>query len=116
MPRGLELSHRIAAGTWGLIHVHEGSLQFLAQTRAELRVVIRSDMTQAVPPEVEHRVQTIGTVRFSIEFLSILEERQPLNDPVVQKVTEAGGESACLAHLLCPECGVVLDSGSHRKC
>jgi RimJ/RimL family protein N-acetyltransferase len=27
---------------------------------------------------------------------------------------EAGGEAACLAHLLCPDCGVVLDGGPHR--
>jgi hypothetical protein len=26
-----------------------------------------------------------------------------------------GGESACLAHLLCPECGAVLDGGPHRE-
>ena len=26
----------------------------------------------------------------------------------------AGGEAACLAHLLCPDCGVVLDGGAHR--
>jgi hypothetical protein len=28
--------------------------------------------------------------------------------------TDAGGEAACLAPLLCPECGVVLDGGPHR--
>jgi hypothetical protein len=27
---------------------------------------------------------------------------------------EAGGESACLAHVLCPECGAVLDGSPHR--
>jgi RimJ/RimL family protein N-acetyltransferase len=27
---------------------------------------------------------------------------------------EAGGEAACLAHMLCPDCGVVLDGGPHR--
>jgi hypothetical protein len=26
-----------------------------------------------------------------------------------------GGEPACWAHLLCPECGVVLDGGGHAK-
>jgi len=25
-----------------------------------------------------------------------------------------GGESACYAHLLCPECGTVLDDAGHR--
>jgi len=29
-------------------------------------------------------------------------------------VSEAGGEAACLAHVLCPECGVVLGGSPHR--
>jgi Protein of unknown function (DUF3565) len=29
-------------------------------------------------------------------------------------VAEAGGEAACLAHVLCPECGAVLDGSPHR--
>ena len=28
---------------------------------------------------------------------------------------DEGGEQACWAGLLCPECGVVLDGGPHRK-
>jgi hypothetical protein len=24
-----------------------------------------------------------------------------------------GGESACFAHLICPECGIVLDGATH---
>jgi Protein of unknown function (DUF3565) len=27
--------------------------------------------------------------------------------------TEQGGESSCFAHLVCDECGVVLDGGGH---
>lgn len=27
---------------------------------------------------------------------------------------ETGGEAACFAHLVCPECGVVLDGSAHR--
>jgi hypothetical protein len=30
-------------------------------------------------------------------------------------VEEGGGESACFAHLICPECGTVLDDTAHRK-
>jgi hypothetical protein len=30
---------------------------------------------------------------------------------------DEGGESACFAHLICPECGVVLDDADHlREC
>jgi hypothetical protein len=26
-----------------------------------------------------------------------------------------GGESACFAHLICPECGIVLDGSEHAR-
>ena len=28
---------------------------------------------------------------------------------------DEGGESACFAHLICPECGVVLDGAEHAQ-
>jgi len=28
---------------------------------------------------------------------------------------DAGGEAACFAHMVCPECGVVVGSGLHRR-
>jgi hypothetical protein len=28
--------------------------------------------------------------------------------------TDEGGEAACFAQMVCPECGVVLDGGPHR--
>lgn len=30
------------------------------------------------------------------------------------QAAEAGGEAACLAHLVCPDCGLVLDGSPHR--
>jgi hypothetical protein len=36
-------------------------------------------------------------------------DEESRDDPV----KDEGGESACLAHLLCAECGVVLDGGAH---
>jgi len=30
-------------------------------------------------------------------------------------VEEGGGESACYAHLICPECGTVLDDTAHVR-
>ena len=34
--------------------------------------------------------------------------------PLECLLCEQGGEPACLAHLVCPDCGVVLDGGPHR--
>jgi hypothetical protein len=30
------------------------------------------------------------------------------------RAAAAGGEPACLAHIVCPDCGAVLDGGAHR--
>jgi tellurite methyltransferase len=103
MPIGLTRAHRIAAGTWGRIVVHEGHLRFTAQTQPALDTVLESGSIQAIPPEVEHDVQPLGEVRFSIDFLSVPSPN----------LESGGGESACWAHLLCPECGAVRDGASH---
>jgi hypothetical protein len=36
------------------------------------------------------------------------------NGPAPAPSGEGGGEAACFAHLVCPDCGVVLDGGPHR--
>jgi hypothetical protein len=42
---------------------------------------------------------------------------QPNSDekPGVDPTRHEGGESACWAHLLCTECGAVLDGGAHAE-
>jgi len=32
-----------------------------------------------------------------------------------RSANDEGGESACFAHLICPECGVVLDGAEHEQ-
>ena len=38
------------------------------------------------------------------------------NEPseTAELLTDDGGETSCYAHLLCLECGAVLDGGRHR--
>jgi len=93
--------------------VHDGTLRFVAQTEPELNVIVGPRSAQAIPPEVVHNVQPLDQVRFSIDFLSIPTVHKRRNDGVTQQAPEAGGETACWAHLLCPECGAVLDGGPH---
>lgn len=113
MPSGLKRSHQIAVGTWGRIVVHDGTLRFVARTEPELNVIVGPRFTQAIPPEVEHNVEPLDQVRFSIDFFSIPAVRERHHEVVTQQTPEAGGETACWAHLLCPECGAVLDGGPH---
>jgi tellurite methyltransferase len=128
IPAGLLRAHRIAKGTWGRITVRAGQLHFVAHTEPALDVVLAPGATQAIPPEVPHEVQPLGAVRFSIDFFTISRSHSakstPDDDPIDARLGVTanfdpgpafaeGGESACLAHLLCPECGAVLDGSSH---
>ena len=114
MPNGLGRAHRIAAGTWGRIVVHDGHLRFAARTEPEVDTILSRGSIQAIPPEVEHEIEPLDGVWFSIDFLSIAEENADPSDQALRAQDfESGGETACWAHLLCEECGAVLDGGPH---
>jgi tellurite resistance-related uncharacterized protein len=123
VPAGHLRAHRIAAGTWGRITVHGGELRFVAQTEPAIDVVLGPGAVQAIPPEVAHEVQPSWAARFSIDFFSfrhdpakVLSGNEPIGADRAERAHdthEEGGESACLAHLLCPDCGVVLDRSGH---
>jgi tellurite methyltransferase len=115
MPKGLRRAHQIAAGTWGRIVVHDGHLRFAARTEPEMVTVLSAGSTQAIPPEVEHEIEPLAGVRFSIDFFSITEEDAAgrSNRTPHGRDFESAGDTACWAHLLCEECGAVLDGGPH---
>jgi len=106
MPEALRRSHRVRSGSWGRLLVRSGRIRFTAATSPPVETVVESGASQAIPPGVDHDVQPLGPVRFAVEFFAV----RPWYDPG----TDVGGESSCLAHLLCAECGAVLDGGAHR--
>jgi tellurite methyltransferase len=113
VPRALRRSHRLAAGTWGLLIVHEGRLRCHLATEPRIDVVLTPARAQPLPPEVDHEVAPDGAVRFSIEFLAV--DRHRSRRASSGASTEQGGDPACWAGLLCPECGAVPSpSGDHR--
>jgi tellurite resistance-related uncharacterized protein len=69
IPNGLRRAHRVASGTWGRVRVERGRLRFVAQTTPVIDVVVEMSHAQGIPPDVEHSVEPLGPVRFSIEFL-----------------------------------------------
>jgi len=40
-------------------------------------------------------------------------EPRPAEDE--EETVEQGGETSCYAHLVCEECGALLDGGGHRE-
>lgn len=130
MPGGLGRAHRLAAGTWGRIVVHEGWLRFSMSSEPPLEVEVGPGDTQAIPPDVQHEVHPLGPVRFQVEFHAASssvslgtagvdgDHHERSDEPAVtaapQPAADEGGEAACWLHLVCPECGAMLDGGPHR--
>ncbi len=120
VPAGLLRSHHLAVGAWGRIVVHDGKLRFFAATAPVIEAELGCGETQAIPPEVEHEVEPLGPVRFTIDFLAVAENgrHHSPSEPsssMPQQDIDQGGDPACWAGLLCPECGAVLDGGPHQK-
>jgi len=130
MPAGLGRAHRLATGTWGRIVVHEGRLRFAMSAEPPLEVEVGPGDTQAIPPDVPHEVRPLGAVRFQVELFAVASagrwppsgegsDRHPRGDALSgmappRSVHGEGGEAACWLHLMCEECGAMLDGGAHR--
>lgn len=106
MPAALRRPHRLHAGSWGRLRVDSGRIRFTAATSPPLDTVVEAGASQAIPPGVDHDLESLGPVRFVVELFAV----RPWRDAD----GEVGGESSCFAHLLCEECGAVLDGGPHR--
>lgn len=109
LPGGLRRDHRLAPRTWGLLHVLAGRLRFVpgragwSLPAAELA----AGSAQPIPPQMAHRVETTGPVSVRIDFYRV---------PAAGEGTGSeGGEAACYAHLLCEECGALLDRPDAHK-
>ncbi|MGA2306423.1 MAG: DUF3565 domain-containing protein [Acidimicrobiales bacterium] len=118
MPAGLRQAHRIAAGIWGRIVVHDGRLRFAAAALA-IEIELGAGATHVIPPGVEHEVEPLGAVRFAVEFFAVVRGRQPYERAERRRVeagepADEGGDPACWAGLVCPACGAIADGGRHR--
>jgi tellurite methyltransferase len=115
IPNGLRRGHRVATGNWGRIMVHAGGLRFRAATTPVMDVELEAGSKQAIPPGVDHEVEPIGPVQFSIEFLAVTTGRSAGARDAMEMAEESeGGDPACWAGLICSECGAVVDDGHHR--
>jgi tellurite methyltransferase len=129
LPPGLRRAHRLGPGTWGRIVVKEGRLLFSIASEPRLEKELTGQTAaQAIPPDIEHEVRPVGPVRLSIEFLAVdrtaeYEEFEGVEGVEGVEVVEGdgkvgevndGGDPACWAGLICPECGAVTADGYHR--
>ncbi len=69
VPAGLRKSHTTKRDVWGRICVIEGSLRYRILEPSIEEQLLTPDHDGVVEPENPHEVETIGPVRFYVEFL-----------------------------------------------
>ncbi|MGH1366433.1 MAG: DUF1971 domain-containing protein [Calditrichia bacterium] len=66
MPEGIKKDHFTKRGTWGIIRVHEGELEYV--TGNGKTHILNSEKPGLIEPEVKHFVKPRGAVVFHLEF------------------------------------------------
>jgi len=66
MPEGIKKDHSTKKGTWGIIRVLEGELEYV--TGNGNTHILNSENPGVIEPEIKHSVKTIGAVVFHLEF------------------------------------------------
>lgn len=107
LPPGLLRSHRVPAGMWGVLRIHSGRVG-LCLPIGSGAFIIEAGRDAALPPGVPHQLVLAGPVELSIDLLEADPDPQPGGTS-----PEEGGEPACWVHLVCADCGAVIDD-SHR--
>ena len=68
VPEGLLNAHQTKAGTWGLIVVLEGELEYRILEPETEDILLNSEKPGVVEPTVLHEVKPRGEVRFRVDF------------------------------------------------
>lgn len=69
VPAGLLRAHKTKQGTWGRIVVLDGELRYHIDEPESEILTLNSGIPGVVEPEMLHRVEPLGEVRFYVEFL-----------------------------------------------
>ena len=68
VPVGLRSDHATKRGVWARIHVLSGALHYHIGAPIERSFRVDSSSPATIVPEIPHRVEPEGTVRFFVEF------------------------------------------------
>jgi tellurite resistance-related uncharacterized protein len=68
IPAGLLSKHSTKAGVWGRLEVLSGSIAYVVEGPAGVRLVLAAGQSVVIVPELEHRVEALGPVEFRVEF------------------------------------------------
>ena len=68
IPDGLRSEHATKRGVWGRIHVIEGGLRYHVDAPIHRSLRVCAASSAVIVPEVRHRVEPDGAVRFFVEL------------------------------------------------
>lgn len=68
IPAKLRDWHDTKAGTWGLLVIHSGSIDFIFKAQPEQTITLVAGQTLTIEPTVLHRVEVTGAVEMQVEF------------------------------------------------
>ena len=68
LPSGLARDHATKRGVWARIHVVSKALKYHVGKPIHRSFLVEAPSTAVIVPEVRHRVEAIGPVRFFVEF------------------------------------------------
>ncbi len=69
VPAGLLQNHRTKAGTWALVVVEAGELEYTIESPLST-FLLTPQLPGVIAPTVSHRVKVLGPVRFYVAFLA----------------------------------------------
>lgn len=111
LPPGLRETHRVVEGKWARIVVHEGRLLLHLAYEPAITAEVQAGSMRAIPPDVGHALELVGPVRLAIEFFAV--DRTGRDRELSE---DDGGDAACWAGSLCPECGCVRGDRHRLDC
>ncbi len=68
VPAGLLRAHRVAAGVWGRLIVHSGTLGFVFEDETDKPIRVSAGGSVVIPPSLRHHVELDGPATFAVEF------------------------------------------------
>jgi len=68
LPAKLQAGHATKAGTWGLLHVLEGTLVYRLESPLRDERLVKAGETVVIESEVAHHVQFVEPGRMFVEF------------------------------------------------
>ena len=68
VPAGLRRNHTTKRGVWARIHVLAGALQYHVEEPVCRSFLLAAGTSGTIVPEMPHRVEVVGSVRFFVEF------------------------------------------------